>query len=76
MNGNNNNSKDMILAADKLGKYTQLDREDPQKIPWDEIAFRVIEDTLIQYFKDRPTGLFPFHIGNITKKLKVQPLST
>jgi ADP-ribose pyrophosphatase YjhB (NUDIX family) len=46
------------------------------EIPWDEIAFRVIENTLIQYFKDRPTGLFPFHIGNITKKLKVQPLST
>ena len=46
------------------------------EIPWDEIAFRVIENTLIQYFQDRPTGLFPFHIGNITKKLKVQPLST
>jgi len=39
------------------------------EIPWDEIAFRVIEKTLIQYFKDRATGLFPFHIGNITKKL-------
>ncbi len=34
----NNNSKDMILAADKLGKYTQLDKEDPQRIPWDEIV--------------------------------------
>jgi hypothetical protein len=38
------------------------------EIPWDEIAFRVIEETLIQYFKDRPSGLFPFHIGNISKK--------
>jgi hypothetical protein len=25
----------------------------------------VIEETLRQYFKDRPTGLFPFHVGNI-----------
>jgi hypothetical protein len=34
-------------------------------IPWDQIAFTVIEETLRQYFKDRPTGLFPFHVGNI-----------
>ena len=34
-------------------------------IPWDEIAFTVIEATLRQYFKDIPTGLFPFHIGDI-----------
>ena len=31
------NEKNMILAADKLGKYTQLDKEDSQKIPYDEI---------------------------------------
>ena len=40
------------------------------EIPWDEIAFRVVEETLIQYFKDRPSGLFPFYIGNISKKSK------
>lgn len=40
-----NNSKDMILAADKLGKYTQLDKEDPQKVPWDEIVPWDIEPT-------------------------------
>ena len=40
------------------------------EIPWDEIAFRVVEDTLIQFFKDRTTGLFPFYIGNISKKSK------
>jgi len=38
------------------------------EIPSDEIAFRVIEETLVQYFKDRRTGLFPFYIGNIYKK--------
>lgn len=31
-----------------------------QEIPWDEIAFRAIEKTLRYYFKDRPTGHFPF----------------
>ncbi len=30
--------KAMILAADKLGKYTQLDKEDTMKIPFDEIV--------------------------------------
>ena len=43
------------------------------EIPWDEIAFRVIEKTLIQFLKDRPKGLFPFHIGNIYKKATGQP---
>jgi ADP-ribose pyrophosphatase YjhB (NUDIX family) len=37
-------------------------------IPWDQIAFTVIEETLRKYVKDRPTGLFPFHIGNIQLK--------
>ena len=38
------------------------------EIPWNDIAFRVIEKTLIQYYKDRRQGAFPFHIGNINKK--------
>ena len=38
------------------------------EIPWDQIAFRVIEKTLVQYFKDRPSGRFPFYIGEIRKK--------
>ena len=40
------------------------------EIPWDDIAFRVIEETLIQYLKDRPKGLFPFYVGNIHKSSK------
>jgi ADP-ribose pyrophosphatase YjhB (NUDIX family) len=39
-----------------------------QEIPWDQIAFRVIEETLAQYFKDRRDGLFPFYIGDILSK--------
>ncbi len=33
-----NDAKAMILAADRLGKYTQLDKEDTLKIPYDEIV--------------------------------------
>ena len=35
------------------------------EIPWDEIAFRVIEATLREYFKDRRQGTFPFRIEDI-----------
>ena len=35
------------------------------EIPWDDLAFRVIRATLVHYFKDRPIGLFPFHVGDI-----------
>ncbi len=30
--------KAIIMAADKLGKYTQLDKEEVQKLPYDEIV--------------------------------------
>jgi ADP-ribose pyrophosphatase YjhB (NUDIX family) len=35
------------------------------EIPWEDIAFRVMQETLIQYFKDRPSGQFPFYMGEI-----------
>jgi ADP-ribose pyrophosphatase YjhB (NUDIX family) len=38
------------------------------EIPWNQIAFQVIEETLVQYFKDRSTGRFPFYIGEIHRK--------
>jgi ADP-ribose pyrophosphatase YjhB (NUDIX family) len=40
-------------------------------IPWNQIAFTVIEATLQRYFKDKPAGLFPFHIGDILPKKEV-----
>jgi ADP-ribose pyrophosphatase YjhB (NUDIX family) len=40
------------------------------QIPWDEIAFPVIQKTLEDYFRDRPTGRFPFAVGEITERLK------
>ena len=39
-------------------------------IPWDQIAFTVIEATLRQYYKDKPSGLFPFHMGDILPQMK------
>ncbi len=38
------------------------------EIPWEEIAFKVIEKTLKQYFIDRTTGAFPFRIQQIEQQ--------
>jgi ADP-ribose pyrophosphatase YjhB (NUDIX family) len=42
-----------------------------EDIPWDQIAFTVIEKTLRLYFKDRLTGAYPFHIGDILSKTEI-----
>ncbi len=42
----------------------QLFRED--EIPWEEIAFRTVRDTLRHYFEDRRAGQFGVHVGDIT----------
>ena len=42
-----------------------------EDIPWDQIAFTVIEKSLRLYFKDRTTGSYPFHIGDIQSKKKL-----
>ena len=39
-----------------------------EDIPWDQIAFTVIEKSLQLYFKDRPTGSYPFHIDDIHRR--------
>lgn len=36
-------------------------------IPWDEIAFKVIEKTLTHYLQDRSTGRFTFRTDRIDK---------
>ena len=35
------------------------------EVPWDDLAFRVIRETLDAYFQDRDQGEFSFHMGNI-----------
>ncbi len=36
-------------------------------IPWEHIAFPVIRETLMRYFKDRETSNFCFHMGDISR---------
>lgn len=35
------------------------------EIPWDHIAFPVIRETLVRYFKDRSAGRFDVHVDDI-----------
>ena len=42
------------------------------QIPWKELAFPVIEETLKHYFHDRGHGAFPFLIGDIANRMEVQ----
>jgi len=44
----------------------QLFRED--QIPWDELAFPVIGETLKLYFADRARGRFNSHVGDILRQ--------
>ncbi len=37
------------------------------EIPWEEIAFKVVEKTLRLYFQDRPSGRFAFRMDQIGK---------
>ncbi len=43
----------------------RLFRED--EIPWDEIAFAVVKETLKLYFADRKAGSFPLRTGEILR---------
>ncbi len=38
------------------------------QIPWDEIAFTVMEQTLRRFFEDRKSGHFPFRITRIARR--------
>ncbi len=57
--------KDNNFRAGTESLEVKLFTEDD--IPWQEIAFRVIKETLARYFKDRRSGRFPFYISDIPK---------
>jgi 8-oxo-dGTP pyrophosphatase MutT (NUDIX family) len=42
----------------------------PDTIPWDELAFPVVEMTLRRYLRDAPGGRWPFHIEDVTTRMK------
>lgn len=46
----------------------ELFRED--QIPWQELAFPVVRETLVRYFEDRRNGEFPLQMGDITPDMK------
>lgn len=35
------------------------------EVPWDELAFRTVKETLVHYFADRSAGTFGFHCIDI-----------
>lgn len=43
---------------------------DENEIPWDELAFPTISETLKHYYADRRNGGFGFHIGDIVRKAR------
>ncbi len=38
------------------------------QIPWNDLAFPIINETLELYFEDRKRGKFSLHVGEITRK--------
>ena len=34
-------------------------------IPWEEIAFKTVRETLLRYFADRRSGAYGFHVLDI-----------
>ncbi|MBL0715446.1 MAG: NUDIX hydrolase [Desulfosarcina sp.] len=56
----------MTSADFKPGAESQEIRLFEEKaIPWDQMAFKVIEETLRRFFRDRARGTFPFQTGRI-----------
>ncbi|WP_457552640.1 NUDIX hydrolase [Desulfobacula sp.] len=56
------------LLSDKFGPTNEsIDVRlfDEKDIPWDDIAFKVIKQTLEHYFHDRKTKMFPFKIFDL-----------
>jgi ADP-ribose pyrophosphatase YjhB (NUDIX family) len=47
---------------------TDVQLFEESQIPWEELAFPVIRDTLRHYFSDRSAGNFPVRVGDIRYK--------
>ena len=55
--------KDTSLAPGPETIEARLFRED--EVPWDQIAFRTVRETLVHYFADRKQGVFPVHVDHV-----------
>jgi ADP-ribose pyrophosphatase YjhB (NUDIX family) len=56
--------RDLEFAAGVESLEVRLFRED--EIPWQEIAFPAVSDTLRHYFRDRPAQRFPLRLADVT----------
>jgi len=55
---------DLTLAPGPETIEARLFRED--EIPWEELAFRTVRQTLEHYFADRRAGNFALHVGDVS----------
>jgi ADP-ribose pyrophosphatase YjhB (NUDIX family) len=55
--------RDLDFAAGIESLEVQLFRED--EIPWHEMAFPAVSDTLRHYFRDRPAQQFPLRLADV-----------
>ena len=46
----------------------EVDLFTEEEIPWEEIAFSVVQETLRQYFAERRSGTFHLHVGDIIRE--------
>ncbi len=46
----------------------EVDLFSEENIPWNELAFPVIQETLLLYFKDKKAGKFEVHSGDIVRQ--------
>jgi len=60
------NLKDGYASPGMESLEVKLFQED--EIPWDEIAFPVIKQTLLRYFAEKKTGKFTLQVGDIIKE--------
>jgi len=54
---------DTTLAPGPETIEARLFRED--EVPWDQLAFRTVRQTLEHYFADRRSGVFPVHADDV-----------
>lgn len=38
------------------------------EVPWDALAFRVVQETLRRFYRDRGEGMFPVHLAQIDRR--------
>ena len=46
---------------------------DENDVPWDDIAFATVRNTLTHYFNDQRKGAFGFHFGTIQPMTRTRP---